>query len=183
MKTIRLLHPPLAVGMNWGEDVKRSALLLFCLLARLVSALAQNPVPLVNQPLVPADAVPGGAAFTLTLKGTGFVSGATVDWNGADPNQIKLSFAAADGMRIDAASGDLVLSLGNGEVRLHKPAIYQPAVAAGLARHLPPQARISLTHRKSPVRISRWTPPAGEADEAYNLLLGSTENPFPAMGG
>ena len=49
---------------------------------------------------------------------------------GADPNQIKLSFAGADGMRVDAASGDLVLKVGDDEVRFHKPAVYQPAVAA-----------------------------------------------------
>ena len=49
---------------------------------------------------------------------------------GADPNQIKLSFAGADGMRVDAASGDLVLKVGDDEVRFHKPAVYQPALAA-----------------------------------------------------
>jgi len=48
---------------------------------------------------------------------------------GADPNQIKLSFSGADGLRVDAASGDLVLMAGNDEVRLRKPAVYQPAVA------------------------------------------------------
>jgi hypothetical protein len=48
---------------------------------------------------------------------------------GADPNQIKLGFAGADGMRVDAASGDLVLKVGDDEVRLHKPAVYQPVVA------------------------------------------------------
>jgi hypothetical protein len=37
----------------------RFPLLLFSLLAGLGSAMAQNPVPLVNQPLVPAD---GGGA-------------------------------------------------------------------------------------------------------------------------
>jgi hypothetical protein len=42
-----------------------------------------NPVPFVNQPLVPAAAVPGGPAFTLTVNGTGFVSGAVVNWNGS----------------------------------------------------------------------------------------------------
>jgi hypothetical protein len=64
------------------ENMRRSALLALCLLAGLGSALAQNPVPLVNQPLVPPDAVPGAPAFTLTVNGTGFVSGATVNWNG-----------------------------------------------------------------------------------------------------
>jgi hypothetical protein len=42
-----------------------------------------NPVPHVNQPLVPLAAAPGGAGFTLTVNGTGFVSGSVVKWNGA----------------------------------------------------------------------------------------------------
>jgi hypothetical protein len=42
-----------------------------------------NPVPLINQPLVPDAAKPGGAGFTLTVNGTGFVKGAAVDWNGS----------------------------------------------------------------------------------------------------
>jgi hypothetical protein len=44
---------------------------------------AQNPVPLVNQPLVPGAVAPGGPEFTLTVNGTGFAPGATVDWNGS----------------------------------------------------------------------------------------------------
>ena len=42
-----------------------------------------NPVPFVNQPLVPDATAPGGTGFTLTVNGTGFISGATVDFNGA----------------------------------------------------------------------------------------------------
>jgi FG-GAP-like repeat/Putative Ig domain len=41
-----------------------------------------NPVPFLNQPLVPTAVSPGSAAFTLSLSGAGFVSGATVDFNG-----------------------------------------------------------------------------------------------------
>lgn len=48
---------------------------------------------------------------------------------GADPDQIKMSFAGTDHLRVDAASGDLVLKVGNGEVRFHKPNVYQPSVA------------------------------------------------------
>src|SRR5439155_639717 len=40
-----------------------------------------NPVPLINQPLVPDAIAPGGAGFTLTVNGTGFVSGSVVNWN------------------------------------------------------------------------------------------------------
>jgi VCBS repeat protein/centrosomal CEP192-like protein len=42
-----------------------------------------SSVPFVSQPLSPAAVVPGGAAFTLTVNGTGFVSGSTVKWNGS----------------------------------------------------------------------------------------------------
>lgn len=43
---------------------------------------AANPVPFVNQPLIPDTVAPGGSGFTLTVDGTGFVSGATVNFNG-----------------------------------------------------------------------------------------------------
>ncbi|MGO8734397.1 MAG: FG-GAP-like repeat-containing protein [Terriglobia bacterium] len=46
------------------------------------AGVPQNPVPFVNQPLVPASAAPSGSGITLTVNGTGFVSGATVNWNG-----------------------------------------------------------------------------------------------------
>jgi hypothetical protein len=44
-----------------------------------VSAIAlgqSNPVPFINQPLVPTSTAPGGPAFVLTEKGTGFDSDA-----------------------------------------------------------------------------------------------------------
>ncbi len=44
---------------------------------------AQNPVPFINEPLVPMSVAPGGPSFMLTVNGTGFVSGATMNWNGA----------------------------------------------------------------------------------------------------
>jgi phospholipase C len=46
-----------------------------------VAAVA-NPVPQLDQPLVPTSVVPGRAAFTLQVSGTGFVSGAVIRWNG-----------------------------------------------------------------------------------------------------
>jgi len=44
---------------------------------------AQAPVPFINLPLVPDATAPGGADFTLTVNGTGFVSGSVVNWNGS----------------------------------------------------------------------------------------------------
>ena len=43
---------------------------------------------------------------------------------GADPNNIKLRFEGAKRMKVDA-NGDLVLQTANGQLRQHKPVIYQ----------------------------------------------------------
>jgi hypothetical protein len=53
---------------------------------------------------------------------------------GADPNQIKLSFAGVEGTRIDESNGDLVLKVGGEEVRFHKPVVYQPTAAVAYDR-------------------------------------------------
>jgi hypothetical protein len=45
------------------------------------SALTGNPVPFLNETLVPTAVLPGAAEFTLNVSGTGFVSGATVNLN------------------------------------------------------------------------------------------------------
>lgn len=48
------------------------------------SGVAQNnPVPTVNTPVYPQSVAPGSGAFTLTVRGANFVSGAVVNWNGS----------------------------------------------------------------------------------------------------
>jgi FG-GAP-like repeat/Putative Ig domain len=46
------------------------------------SPTAANPIPFLNQTLVPTAVSPGSPAFLLSVSGTGFVSGATIDFNG-----------------------------------------------------------------------------------------------------
>jgi hypothetical protein len=49
-----------------------------------VSLFAQNnAVPTLNQPLIPMVAAPGARGLTLTVNGTGFATGATVNCNGS----------------------------------------------------------------------------------------------------
>jgi len=55
---------------------------LFILFAITTVPAQTNPVPFVNQPLVPMSVAPGGQGFTMTVNGTGFVSGSVVNWNG-----------------------------------------------------------------------------------------------------
>jgi FG-GAP-like repeat/HYDIN/CFA65/VesB-like, Ig-like domain/Cep192 domain 4 len=65
--------------------MSRFSLASIVLVVLLAPALLgqSNPVPFVNQPLVPATVAPGASAFTLTVNGTGFVSGSVVNWNGS----------------------------------------------------------------------------------------------------
>jgi hypothetical protein len=49
----------------------------------LTAGAAGNPVPFIGQPLSPTKIIPGSAGFTLTVKGTGFVPGSAVRWNGS----------------------------------------------------------------------------------------------------
>jgi hypothetical protein len=50
---------------------------------KVSAAVPPSPVPFANQPLSPAAGAPGTAGFTLTVNGTGFVSGSNVNWNGS----------------------------------------------------------------------------------------------------
>ncbi len=47
-----------------------------------LSGQTPNPIPLINDPLVPTSVAPGNPGFTLTVNGTGFVSDSVVKWNG-----------------------------------------------------------------------------------------------------
>jgi hypothetical protein len=68
--------------MRMLDLVAVSTALLIVLIAFAAPAIAQNAVPFTNQPLVPDAIAPGGAGFTLTVNGTGFVSTSVVNWNG-----------------------------------------------------------------------------------------------------
>ena len=61
--------------------MKRILLVVLALTAALCAQT--NPVPFVNNPLVPTSVAPGGPSFTLTVNGTDFVPGSVVNWNGS----------------------------------------------------------------------------------------------------
>ena len=74
-----------------------------------------KPVPLINQPLVPEATRPGGAAFTLTVNGTGFTSGSVVQWNGnprattfVSRSQLKATIVSSDIAKAETASVTVV---------------------------------------------------------------------------
>jgi hypothetical protein len=76
---------------------------------------ARNPTPFINQPLVPNTRLPGGGAFTLTVEGTGFVSGAVVNWNGSartttfqNSGKLTAAISASDVAAVGTASVTVV---------------------------------------------------------------------------
>jgi hypothetical protein len=86
MNTAKKMNVTTSLRLNAGSrrTLAQTALLL-CFLVAMASAqlLAQSAVPLVNQPLVPDTVASAGAAFTLTVNGSNFASGAVVNWNGS----------------------------------------------------------------------------------------------------
>jgi FG-GAP-like repeat/Abnormal spindle-like microcephaly-assoc'd, ASPM-SPD-2-Hydin len=81
--------------------------ILFLLLAA-TTALAQNhPVPSLNQPLSPSSTPPGSSTFTLTAHGAGFVSGATVNWNG---RALATTFVNVDELTATVPANDIAVA-------------------------------------------------------------------------
>lgn len=74
-----------------------------------------NPIPFLNQPLLPTAVPPGSSGFTLGVTGTGFVSGATIDFNGVplttnfvDNEHLTATVPAADITAAETASVTVV---------------------------------------------------------------------------
>jgi hypothetical protein len=122
--------------------MQRVTFLLLVLLALSASLGAQNnPKPLLYQPLVPASTAPGAAGFTITVSGTGFATGAVLNWNGSPRTTTVLSGSS---LQATINSTD-VAHLGTANVTVVNPApgggesnvvyfpVRQPAAAIAFA--------------------------------------------------
>lgn len=69
------------------------------------TTVTANPVPFINQPLVPDAIRPGGAGFSLTINGTGFVPGSIAKWNGSAR---ATTFVSASRLTASILAGDIV---------------------------------------------------------------------------
>lgn len=63
----------------------------FIVLFSAIVLAQSNPVPFVNQPLIPMTIKPGSQGFTLTVTGTGFAPTALITWNGSTQVTIFIS--------------------------------------------------------------------------------------------
>jgi hypothetical protein len=85
--------------------------------APVVVDVTQNPSPVIST-LSPSAAPAGGAAFTLTVNGTGFITSSVVLWNGAAR---PTSFVSATQLRAAIAAADIA-TLGQSSVTVSTPA-------------------------------------------------------------
>jgi hypothetical protein len=83
----------------------------FIILFGTIATAESNPIPLVNQPLIPMTIKPGSQGFTLTVTGTGFASTAVVTWNGStrvtsfiSSTELQAQISAADVAKPGTAS-------------------------------------------------------------------------------
>jgi len=97
--------------------MKRTLPFTLAILSTIALFGQSNPVPFINQPLVPMAMTPGSFGFTLTVNGAGFQSNSTVYWNGSPrattfngPSQLTANITSAD----VAAAGTAIVTVANG---------------------------------------------------------------------
>jgi hypothetical protein len=165
------------------------AFLLFLLTAG--TAWAQNPVPFINEPLVPDTVMPGSAGFTLVINGTGFAKGAVVSWNGSarattfvSKSQLKATVLTSDVAKPGTAS-ITVFNPGQGaaESNVIFFQITPPTTTVGLAATFAPAAGIDPTavevgdfnhDGKLDLAVANWT------SNNVSVLLGNGDGTFQA---
>jgi uncharacterized protein (TIGR03437 family) len=93
---------------------------------------------------------------------------------GADPKRIRMEFDGVESMRLDA-NGDLVLACEGGEVRQHKPLVYQQD--GGKRREV--AGRYVIDGRKVSFRLARYDarkPLVVDPKISYSTYLGSSSD-------
>jgi uncharacterized membrane protein len=112
-----------------------------------------NPVPYIQQPLVPTAAAPGGAGFTLTINGSGFVASSIAQWNGSPRPTTYISVSQLTAM----ISASDVASASTASIT-----VVNPTPGGGISN----VASFQVTQRTSSVAYSSVTVSAGVGPSA-----------------
>ncbi len=119
----------------------------------IASPSVANPIPVLTT-LSPSSATAGGAAFTLTLAGSGFISSSTVRWNGT---ALSTTFVSSATLRA-AVPATRILSSGTASVT-----VFNPAPGGGTSTVKTFTIQSATTTIPGPVTIWGTTaPPAGD---------------------
>jgi hypothetical protein len=137
---------------------KRLGLVCALLILASCAMLGQtSPIPLINQPLVPASASPGSKGFRLTINGTGFTSNATVYWNGSirsttviSGSQVQAQITAAD---IARPSFGWVTVGNQGTVEVQSNVVYFPIRTSAKGLGFLPRSIQNVTSNPGPIVV------------------------------
>jgi hypothetical protein len=140
-----LIHPPLRIAMSARHAVLAIVLVL---LSTTLFAQSANPVPLVNQPLVPSSVAPGSPQLALTVYGAGFVSTSVVNWNGAP---LSTAFVSVDKLVAEVPSSDLA------SARTASVTVSSPAPGGGPSNAVP----FTVTNPTTSLAFATSTHPVG----------------------
>lgn len=106
-------YPPASMLGTWSVTVTYNGVAFFSLSFTITGPPASGTISALN----PNSAAAGGPAFTMTVNGTGFVSGANVQWNGSPLSTIFIS-----GTQVSAfVPGTLIASPGTANVTVVNP--------------------------------------------------------------
>jgi hypothetical protein len=104
-------------------------------------AVTVLPGPPAISSLSPASASAGGAAFTLTVNGSGFTSGSIVRWNGADR---ATTFSSANRLLASIPANDIAV-IGTAQVSVFDPSRSLTSSASPFSILPPPALSVNTT--------------------------------------
>jgi hypothetical protein len=156
-----------------------------------IGAFAANPVPFINNPVVPASVAPGTGAFNLTLTGTGFVSTSVIKWNGSprtttfvSSSKLQAAIAASD----VAVAGSAAITVNSGGADSNSAIFWiaSPATSLSFASHqfLSASAPIEVlaadlnADGKTDVALSNGFAIQFAAPDLAGVLLGNGDGTF-----
>ncbi len=114
---------------------------ILVLLGTAAASAQTNPVPFIDQPLVPTAVSPGVSGFTLTINGANFVSGSVANWGGAP---LPTTFVSKAQLTAAVAASD-VASAGTVFVTVMNPAPGGGVSNVAFFQVATPQSSIALS--------------------------------------
>ena len=134
--------------------------------------VSNGPVP-VTTSLSPSTAALGGPTFTLTVNGSNFVQGATVNWNGSP---LTTTYVSATELQATVPSADIATA-GSAQVTVTNPPPGGGTSSPALSIPIAPKPAVLLTPAPSgalPGASVTFTWSVAYGSTNYKLFIGST---------
>jgi hypothetical protein len=154
---------------------------------------ASAPLPVVTS-ISPLGATAGGAAFTLTVNGTGFIQGSTIGWNGSQVTTTCAAMAAAATTTVNAAGTQatvpvpacFIASDVTARITIYNPPSGNPATGGGTSQGSflfavtgggGGNARAASLAAQASAAAANSLSPAISADTRYVAFVGPVPDP------